>query len=564
MVIDSNSSRKLRTAAVIAACFVIAGGCSSDASVTEEALGSASQALTTTYNVTLRDGLDGYSGTTDCYISQNSASSNYGDSTTLYVDGDDPGGSGRDLTTLIRWNVSSIPANATVTAASITIRVTNKSSNSYPIYALNRSFSESSATWNLASTGTSWATSGAMGVADRDSTAMGSLAGSSTGTLTATLNATGIAEVQNWINDPAQNYGIAIASASNTDGLDFRSSEYGTASYRPALNVTYTVTTPNGTGGAPSTGGATATGGAATGGAPTTGGAGTGGSATGGGTGTTVVVMAAGDIQSGTWSTTATFEKTAQVVEANDPDFVFGEGDMSNASGTASDYAQYDKAWGRFKAKTYAVSGNHDNDSSAFYDYFNGAGVNDGIPAPGRHTGPRGKGYFSVNVGSWLLIGLDPYSQGGTFRAGDAQMVWLDSVLAAKPVGVPVVVIHHAPRYTKGSGHGDNGANVSVAWDVLLKYKPDVRLFLCGHQNGIYERWVAMNNSKAAMADGIVSFTVATGGMSPYNAGAPDALMPVTAKIYGALKLTLRPNGYDYDFKPIPGSTFTDKGSVNF
>ena len=56
-------------------------------------------------------------------------------------------------------------------------------------------------------------------------------------------------------------------------------------------------------------------------------------------------------------------------------------------------------------------------------------------------------------------------------------MVWLDTVLAAKPAGVPVVVINHTPRYTKGSGHSDNGANISAAWDVLLKYKPDERFF---------------------------------------------------------------------------------------
>ncbi len=278
----------------------------------------------------------------------------------------------------------------------------------------------------------------------------------------------------------------------------------------------------------------------------------------------TVVVMAAADVQSGAWSPTVNAEKTAKVIEQNNPDFVIAPGDLSNASGTASDYAQYHKSWGRFRDKTYCVSGNHDKSSNAFFDYFNGPGQDDGVPTAGRHTGPRGKGYFSVNMGKWMLIGLNPYATGGKFTRGDEQMTWLEETMRVKPKGVPVVVIEHAPRYTKAAGHDENSTEVSIAWDIFMAHKPDVRLFVTGHMNGVYERWKPMNNKKAEASDGIRSFTVATGGAGSYAAGTPDKLLEKSKKIYGALKLTLRSDGYDWDFKPIEGSTFSDTGTFDF
>jgi acid phosphatase type 7 len=285
-----------------------------------------------------------------------------------------------------------------------------------------------------------------------------------------------------------------------------------------------------------------------------------------------VVLLAAGDVQDGPWSARATFERTAQVIDRLPHDLVLGLGDLSNVRGTASDYAQLDKAWGRHKAKLLVVPGTHDGrrpDGScggdAFYDYFNGAGRTAGVPAPGAHAGARGQGYFVRDLGRWLLIGLNFCAQRtDRFVAGDAQMRWLTAVMRAKPAGKPVVVIVHAPRYTKSSGHREDAARVSVAWEILLRHKPDVRLLLCGHMNGVYERWVPMDNARRADRDGIRSFTVGTGGQRPYAVGRPDALLEKTAQAHGVLRLTLRPRGYDWEFRSIAGKSFTDKGSTSF
>ena len=62
-----------------------------------------------------------YVGTRDTSLSENAPDTTLGTSTTLLIDGDDPGGTGKDLTALIRWDISSIPSGSDVTTATITI-----------------------------------------------------------------------------------------------------------------------------------------------------------------------------------------------------------------------------------------------------------------------------------------------------------------------------------------------------------------------------------------------------------------------------------------------------------
>ena len=124
-------------------------------------------------------------------------------------------------------------------AVTVSFNVTNTGASAYEFYALKRAFSESSATWNLASTGVSWQTAGANGANDRETTALGGVSATSTGVKTFILNASGIAKVQSWINTPASNYGFVILDYANSDGVDVNSSEIGTLNSRPKITVTY-------------------------------------------------------------------------------------------------------------------------------------------------------------------------------------------------------------------------------------------------------------------------------------------------------------------------------------
>ena len=177
--------------------------------------------------------------TADTQIAENSSATNYGGTTTLKVDGDDPGGSGKDASSLLRWDLSSVPTGSKVDSASVTVNVTNPSTQTYQIYDLKRPWVESAATWLQYASGTAWEVAGAKGSLDRGSQ-VGSLSASTTGKRTFTLSP---ALVQRWLDNPATNQGIIIANSTNTDGVDFSSRQDADASLRPTLSMNYTGTT---------------------------------------------------------------------------------------------------------------------------------------------------------------------------------------------------------------------------------------------------------------------------------------------------------------------------------
>lgn len=175
--------------------------------------------------VTLQNGLNGYSGNEDTYLRSNLASTNYGTATTLQNDLADP--TGGNEYSLLKWNLASIPAAAVVQTASLGINVSNKSAGAYNVYQYNRAWVESTATWSN----------------QTPDSYLGSLVGTvtptSTGAKTIILNAAGVAMVQAWVNGTLANNGLLIKSAGTTDGMDLRSSEYGTVSSRPSLTIQY-------------------------------------------------------------------------------------------------------------------------------------------------------------------------------------------------------------------------------------------------------------------------------------------------------------------------------------
>ena len=194
-----------------------------------------------------------YSGTRDTEINQAQATANFGTASVLRADGDDPGGSGQDVSSLIKWDLSEIPANAIVEAASITFMVSDASSQSYVLYELLRNWQEGEATWQVWSNGNAWQTAGALGTADQGSTMLGQINAGVTGLTSVPLNAAGVAVVQGWVDGSAPNYGFHLVENGATNGLDLRSSEYGTPGERPKLTVTYSLPTGGGDTEAPST-----------------------------------------------------------------------------------------------------------------------------------------------------------------------------------------------------------------------------------------------------------------------------------------------------------------------
>ncbi|MBL4848184.1 MAG: DNRLRE domain-containing protein [Planctomycetes bacterium] len=195
-----------------------------------------------------RDGEAGYSGTEDTYLRGDKKDNNQGDKRDIRVDGN-----GRNYRSLLQWNLSSIPTNATVTAVSLTLYC-NNSGGSGDLREMLRDWDEgdgskgSGADWrDYNAPGANWGAEGANGGADRGAVRLGLLPATNKDSFqTGALNSTGIAVVQGWISTPANNNGFGIYPTTNNESR-WRSRDHGTVEERPQITISYT--TPGGGGG---------------------------------------------------------------------------------------------------------------------------------------------------------------------------------------------------------------------------------------------------------------------------------------------------------------------------
>jgi hypothetical protein len=176
--------------------------------------------------------------TADTQLAENSPTANYGGNGSSRTDGDDPGGSGKEVSSLLKWDLSAVPAGSRLDSATVTVTVTNPSPQTYQAYDLKQPWVEAAATWQQYASGQSWEEAGAKGSLDRGAQ-VGSLSAPTTGNRTFSLSP---ALVQEWIDDPSSNRGIVIANAANTDGVVFFTREAADASLRPSLSVNYSET----------------------------------------------------------------------------------------------------------------------------------------------------------------------------------------------------------------------------------------------------------------------------------------------------------------------------------
>jgi hypothetical protein len=175
-----------------------------------------------------------YAGSIDTKIASKKSTTNYGNDSSLTIDGDP------DEAGLFRWDVSAIPVGSSVQSVSIELNVTGSSKDSFEVYALQRAWNELSATWQRYATGSNWSGAGASGSGDQQSTVLGQIAATSKGVYRINLNAAGVAAVQAWINDPGQNFGIIIKDYTTSKAVEVSTSEAKTASQRPKLVISYT------------------------------------------------------------------------------------------------------------------------------------------------------------------------------------------------------------------------------------------------------------------------------------------------------------------------------------
>jgi hypothetical protein len=270
------------------------------------------------------------------------------------------------------------------------------------------------------------------------------------------------------------------------------------------------------------------------------------------------VVAAAGDIACPPPGSGCEQAATSDAVLASNPAAILLLGDNQYETGTLDAYrAVYDPTWGRFKAITYPVPGNHEYGTAGatgYFDYFNG---------PGNATGPageRGKGWYGVSLGGWRLLALNSNcADVGGCGPGSAQETWLRRQLADHPAACTLAFFHH-PRFSSGP-HGSDPA-MQPLWQALHDGGADV--VLGGHDHH-YERFAPQSPSGAAdPARGLREFVVGTGGRHLRPVGAPEPNSEARDDTtYGVLLLRLSVGRYDWRFARAAGGTFTDAGSAS-
>jgi hypothetical protein len=232
------------------------------------------------------------------------------------------------------------------------------------------------------------------------------------------------------------------------------------------------------------------------------------------------------------------------------PGTVMAVGDLAYPDGSKENFVCYDKVWGRARSRTRPAPGNHEFHSAGatpYFDYF------------GAAAGDPKTGYYSYELGTWHIIVLNSecIAVGGC-EPGSAEEKWLRADLAAHPVAC-TLAYWHKPLFSSGGTHG-NDLTVKPLWDALYEANADV--VIGGHDHD-YERFAPQTPDGAADPKrGIREFVVGTGGKNhrPFTEPKPNSeLRDATA--FGVLKLTLKPNSYDWQFIPEPGKPFTDSGS---
>jgi hypothetical protein len=205
------------------------------------AVGMRSSAQDGVQTAVFRQGQAGYTGCVDTRISEENPHANFGNGELIL------GMKGR-VGTLIRFDVSSIPANAIVQQAGLSLFVHNYGQRTVPIiaaaYPVIRTWEEMEATWFKATDSDDWGLPGCNDTTDDRSPTPLDHETIYDRDQWRTWDVTAAAQV--WVQDAASNKGVLIQQTNKEVGgeYDVRHSEYPGVDVRPYLTITYTLGTP--------------------------------------------------------------------------------------------------------------------------------------------------------------------------------------------------------------------------------------------------------------------------------------------------------------------------------
>jgi acid phosphatase type 7 len=270
------------------------------------------------------------------------------------------------------------------------------------------------------------------------------------------------------------------------------------------------------------------------------------------------VVVAAGDIAApgGDQQRTADILRKIQAEKGLDAILMLGDG-AYRFSNLANYRALYEPTWGipAFRAITRPVPGNHEylekGNANEYFDYWNGPGKADG-PA-----GPRGKGYYSFELGTWHVIALNSSEDCQLLPCGEGseQLAWLRADLARHASARCTLVMVHNPRYQNGTHRGDS-EELAPAWAAA--HDAGVDVWVAGHEHN-YQQFAPMDKTgKVDRARGIRSWVVGTGGARDFREVFDTAQMAAEEKrlvnVSGVLELVLGAADFEWRYHLVGGT----------
>jgi acid phosphatase type 7 len=224
------------------------------------------------------------------------------------------------------------------------------------------------------------------------------------------------------------------------------------------------------------------------------------------------------------------------------------------------------------------------NGQAGHFEEVNGGLNGDGV----------GEGWYSYNLGSWHLISLNIECEtqpGGCSNTGAwfaSELEWLKKDLEENHSAC-TIAYWHQPTFSATNGITEEGITAKAFWQLLYQYGAD--LVLNGHDH-LYAHYRPLDpNGNFDPKKGIREFIVGTGGetLDPVvtttttsgsgetnmedptgnvNFNAENLEAGSTGQFWGVMKLTLNPNGYEWDYKsalkdpaqPTGQPTFHDAG----
>lgn len=267
------------------------------------------------------------------------------------------------------------------------------------------------------------------------------------------------------------------------------------------------------------------------------------------------VIAAAGDIACKLTTqdpTSCEQQATAELLAAGGYDWILTLGDIAYEDGTFNEFrTNFHPTWGMFKGRIRPAPGNHEYQTIGALGYFRYFG---------KMAGPRGKGYYSLDIGKWHIVALNSNCGDVSCAEDSDQVRWLRRDLAAHRNTCTLAFWHH-PRWSSGTTHGSND---DVAAFVGALHEFGAEIILVGHEHN-YERFAPQDPGGRKDVDrGIRQIVVGTGGADHHPLGPPISNSQVrNAETFGVLELVLHPRSYEWRFVPLTDRTFTDSGRTN-